>query len=214
MKSPWHIFIKPAMHKFRRARAEAIVKKFPDIAKMSILDYGGSVHFWFESGLESFVSKVSIYNISEGEVYLGHRDDGKFSVHMFDGFNIPVPDKKFDLVICNSVIEHVAPAQRQRLVDELVRVAKSGYIQTPAYEFPIEPHFVMPFLHWLPKKIGKFLVRISPWALLSRATPALQSSWFDEIQLLNKSELKGLFPGAPVKPEKFFGLTKSWMVTW
>ncbi|TDM04845.1 MAG: hypothetical protein C4K60_20585 [Ideonella sp. MAG2] len=214
MASLWHRLIIPVLTHFRQKRGQLLLERFPQLSEMSILDYGGSVHFWVESGLSDHVKAVDIYNISEGEVRIDERGDQRFKLCLFDGFNIPVPDQHFDLAVCNSVLEHVPPERRAEVVKELLRVAKRGHVQTPAQEFPVEPHFVMPLLHWLPRRWGRRLVFLTPWALLSKASPALQAAYFDEVRLLKKAEVTQLFPTARVSPEKFLGLTKSWLISW
>src|SRR3954470_14259629 len=62
---------------------------------------------------------------------------------------LPFADGEFDLAYCSSVIEHVAPADRAAFAAELRRVARGWYVQTPAYSFPVEPHALLPFAHWL-----------------------------------------------------------------
>ncbi len=59
-----------------------------------------------------------------------------------DGENLPFTDKEFDYVISNQVAEHVDdPA---KFFDEIARVGKRGYIETPSlmgeYLFPKESH--------------------------------------------------------------------------
>ena len=46
-----------------------------------------------------------------------------------DGSRLPFRDKQFDYVICSHVLEHI-PEPRQFL-DELARVGRGGYIETP-----------------------------------------------------------------------------------
>jgi len=77
-----------------------------------------------------------------------------------DGRRLPFPDKSFDVVHSNAVIEHVGPRKEQaRFVAELVRVARAGFITTPNRWFPVETHCRLPLLHWLPRPIVERLAR-------------------------------------------------------
>ncbi|WP_025860918.1 class I SAM-dependent methyltransferase [Acetobacter papayae] len=59
-------------------------------------------------------------------------------------------DQSFDMVVCNSVIEPVGNWLDMRITDnEAKRVGKRGWIQTPAFGFPVEQHFLLPIIHWL-----------------------------------------------------------------
>src|SRR5204863_623150 len=44
---------------------------------------------------------------------------------------LPFDDGAFDLAYCNSVIEHVEPAGRAAMATEIVRVARSFWVQAP-----------------------------------------------------------------------------------
>ena len=110
---------------------------------------------------------------------------------------LPLADGEFDLVYCSSVIEHVPPARRRAFAEELRRVGRGWYVQTPAYSFPIEPHALLPGAHWLP--VG---LRERYWRLGAAA------GW-EEISLLRRGELEELF--GPARPERFAGLVKSWV---
>lgn len=46
-----------------------------------------------------------------------------------DAQNMPFPDKSFDFIIASHIAEHVDDPKK--FCDELMRVAKSGYIETP-----------------------------------------------------------------------------------
>jgi SAM-dependent methyltransferase len=71
-----------------------------------------------------------------------------------DGRSLPFPDRSFDVVHSNAVIEHVGPAAEQaRFVGELLRVGKAAFITTPNRWFPLETHCKLPLLHWLPRPI-------------------------------------------------------------
>ncbi|MHB8533673.1 MAG: class I SAM-dependent methyltransferase, partial [Solirubrobacteraceae bacterium] len=62
---------------------------------------------------------------------------------------LPFGEEEFDLVYCSSVIEHVPPPRRETFAAELRRVGRGWMVQTPAYSFPLEPHALLPFAHWL-----------------------------------------------------------------
>jgi SAM-dependent methyltransferase len=71
-----------------------------------------------------------------------------------DAMALPLPADVIDVIICAQVYEHV-PDDR-RLINELRRVLKAGgviFFSGPNWLFPIEPHYGLPFLHWLPKSL-------------------------------------------------------------
>ncbi|MBA2637021.1 MAG: class I SAM-dependent methyltransferase [Solirubrobacterales bacterium] len=111
---------------------------------------------------------------------------------------LPFGDGAFDLAYSSSVVEHVAPSRRPAFAAELRRVARGWYVQTPARGFPIEPHALLPFAHWLPLALRR------PYWRLGAA-----GGW-EEIELLGRRELEGLFD-APVLAERLGPLVKSWI---
>lgn len=211
--SIWHRLIHPITHSFRRKRGQFILRHFPDIRSARICDLGGSIHFWDKLELGVPYQNITIYNISSDETQgMGSGSESGIQVLIYDGQHIPVPDQTYDLLVCNSVLEHVPPKQRAALAEEMRRVAKRVFCQTPARSFPIEPHFLMPFVHWLPRSLGFQLIKISPWRLLSRpSTATIQEYWWGT-QLLDEQEVRLLFPGAQVMPERVWGMTKSFYV--
>ena len=110
---------------------------------------------------------------------------------------LPFADGEFDLAYCSSVIEHVAPRDREAFAIELRRVARGWFVQTPAYSFPVEPHALLPVAHWLPPRL-----RRAYWRL------GVAGDW-EQIELLRRAEMAALF-GAPVA-ERIGPLVKSWV---
>jgi SAM-dependent methyltransferase len=110
---------------------------------------------------------------------------------------LPFPDGAFDLAYCSSVIEHVAPERRARFAAEVRRVARGWYVQTPARSFPIEPHALLPFAHWLPVALRRRYWRLG-----------VAGAW-EEIELLGRRELEALF--GPARAERVGPLAKSWV---
>lgn len=110
---------------------------------------------------------------------------------------LPFADREFDLVYCSSVIEHVAPARRAAFAAELRRVGRGWLVQTPAWSFPLEPHSLLPFAHWLPSNLRRRYWRLGA------------AGRWEEIELLRRSELEELF--GPARAERFGPLAKSWV---
>ena len=111
---------------------------------------------------------------------------------------LPFDDGEFDLAYSSSLIEHLAPGERPAFAAEVRRVARGWFVQTPAFSFPIEPHALLPFAHWLPPR-----ARRGYWRL------GVAGDW-EEVALLRRQEMADLF-GEPVLAERALGLAKSWI---
>jgi hypothetical protein len=74
---------------------------------------------------------------------------------------------------------------------------RGWFVQTPAWSFPIEPHALLPFAHWLPEKLRR------PYWRFGAA-----GDW-EEISLLKRVEIEALF--GPALAERGGPLTKSWV---
>jgi SAM-dependent methyltransferase len=110
---------------------------------------------------------------------------------------LPFADGEFDLAFSNSVIEHVA--DREAFAAEAMRVARGWWVQTPAFSFPVEPHALLPFAHWLPSAVRRRYWRLGV------------AGDYEEIALLRRAELARLFPGGEVIAERIGPLAKSWI---
>lgn len=103
-----------------------------------------------------------------------------------DGPVLPFGDREFTIAHASAVLEHVGSEQAQReFVSELLRVAGGFFIVVPNRWFPIEMHTLLPFLHWLPKRWHR--------AVLRRAG---QDFWAREanLNLMGARGLRRLFP--------------------
>jgi SAM-dependent methyltransferase len=110
---------------------------------------------------------------------------------------LPFADAEFDLAYSSSVIEHVAPERRAAFAAELRRVARGWLVQTPARSYPIEPHALLPFAHWLPVPLRRRYWRLGA------------TGGWEEIHLLGRREMEALF--GPAQAERVGPLTKSWV---
>lgn len=80
-------------------------------------------------------------------------DSGRLTFVQGDAMRLPAADASVDVVICAQVYEHVP--DDVRLAAEVHRVLRPGgivFFSGPNKLFPIEPHYFLPFLHWLPPR--------------------------------------------------------------
>jgi hypothetical protein len=173
-----------------------------------ILDVGGFPEFWKDSGVESHLTIINLQPITPPT------DNPKIVTAIADGTKLPYSDRSFDIVFSNSVIEHVHTFDQQRkFALECMRVGKALWIQTPALIFPIEPHYLTPLVHYLPKTWQRrFIRRFTVWAWLTHPNQEMVDRYVDEIRLLTLAELKELFPNCEISRERFLGLIKSYVV--
>lgn len=126
------------------------------------------------------------------------------TVQQADGTHLPFGDRSFPIVFSNSVIEHVPQARQLSFAREIRRVGDRYFVQTPNRWFPIEPHYQMPFVQFLPERALR--------ALNKRFTMGWRKKgeWY-ETTLLSASDLRRLFPDATIHRERVLGMTKSLM---
>jgi len=130
-----------------------------------------------------------------------------------DGCKLEFGDRSFDIVFSNSVIEHVGTFERQRaFARECRRTGRQLWVQTPARCFPIEPHLIAPFFHFLPRFAQRRLLRnFTVWGLLARPTTAEVEAFLSEVRLLTYREMRELFPDCEIIRERVLGFTKSYI---
>lgn len=201
----------PASRRFRRERAERLLDRLPEIRGGRVVDIGGSLPFWKYLLPILQPAEVKIYNITSGRMVYGMTERFEnVECHLYDGSSVPLADGEADVVICSSVIEHVPLENRRAVAREIRRLGKRYYVQSPAKAFPLEVHFMMPFIHWLPRPVGRMLARVSPWRFMI-GEPVSTDAYFDETRLLSKKEMRALFPDATIETEWFMGMPKSYM---
>jgi hypothetical protein len=191
---------------FRRRRMKAFLEQLKPRREDRILDVGGYPEFWAGSGIESYVTILNVHPTSNPA------RNQKITTVVGDGTDLKYPDNSFDIVFSNSVIEHLGTFERQQqLATECAWVGKRLWIQTPARSFPIEPHFLTPFIHYLPKSWRKKMLRnCTVWGWLVRPSNKQVEDALDEIRLLSHQEMVLLFSECAIERERFFGLTKSY----
>ena len=173
-----------------------------------ILDIGGTAFNW---NLINYKHPLTLLNLSIPSN--ADKLSKKFSCVAGDGTNMKYKDKQFDIVFSNSVIEHVGTFENQvKFAKEVCRVGKRLWIQTPAKEFFFEPHYLTPFVHWLPKSWQKKILKFSLWALVAKASTDFINNSVENTRLLTFAECKKLFPQCRIRKERFLLMTKSYVI--
>lgn len=191
--------------RFRRKRAAALQLEFADCE--SVIDVGGSDAWWIHSDWRP--KDLTILNIDPRPQV--HCPNSRYV--KADALCIPFPLLSFDLAMSNSVIEHVP--DQAKFASEMLRVGKRIYCQTPAKEFPVEPHCLGLFVHWLPRKCFTHFVHryLTLYGWVSKPDSSETEDFKEEVHLLTRSDLEMIFPGCTIRVERFLGWPKSYVAT-
>ena len=178
---------------------------------VNLLDVGGTQKYWKILPATYLASRrVSITLLNTQPVRQPPLPP--FSALCADGCDLSqFENGAFHIVHSNSVIEHVGSPERvERFARELVRVAERYFIQTPDFWFPLEPHCMTPFFHWLPRRLRVGLVRQVALGHWQRAANHEQAEFLvDSVRLLTRRQMQVLFPTARIIRERILGLPKS-----
>jgi hypothetical protein len=161
--------------------------------------------------LEKYKVHITVVNLPSQVVPYSQ---GRYTFVAADGCELStIQDNSFHLAHSNSVIEHVGDWSRMtQFAREISRVAPKYFVQTPNYWFPIEPHCLTPFFHWLPEPIRIWLVshvQLGHWRKARDAKEAVEL--VRSAQLLTKRQFQKLFPDSQIVTERFFSLPKSFV---
>lgn len=176
-----------------------------------VLDLGGRHEFWRHLGLDFLVEydiKVTLLNLTAGEA--GEQvTSANVSFQVGDACATGMADRSFDVVLSNSVIEHLITWRNMiDFASETRRIGRFYYCQTPNFWFPIDPHyFRFPLIHWLPRPTRAWLFRKLPVANAGRASTVIKSyELVDAARLLTRTQMRALFPDAEIRSERLLGI--------
>lgn len=194
---------------FRRKRFQFFLSLIQQLPRpLHILDIGGTEAYWNMMGFNDPDVHITLLNLNTQPV----SDTKRFTsiagnATQLTGFE----DQSVDLVYSNSVIEHLFTIEaQQKMADEIQRVGRSYFIQTPYRYFPIEPHWVFPFFQFLPRSVRITLTRKFSLGHIPRISdPLLAARQVDEVRLMTIAELKKIFPDGLLYKELFLGMIKS-----
>lgn len=193
---------------FRKKRMELFgeIMNLQDSNK--ILDVGGTAGNWNYIPVRP---QITLLNLDVTH----NRGDypGNVRFQAGDALNMPFADGEYDIAYSNSVIEHVYTWEnQQRFANEISRVGRCVWVQTPAKEFFLEPHLITPFIHWLPLNWRRKLLRsFTVWGWIKRPTQEQVDEFLREVRLLTRAEMEALFPHCRIHVEQWLGMPKSYI---
>ena len=199
--------------RFRQKRMRRFLQTIqPSPDRHVMLDVGGYPEQW--TSFEPCAKTLDILNLRESMFDPSKLPAYNIRTIVGNGCNLPFEDETYHIVYSNSVIEHLGSWESQiQFSKEVRRVGKSIWIQTPAKEFFIEPHYLTPFIHWLPANFRKKLLRnFTLWGWITRPSREIIEKSINEIRLLTKRDMEILFPDCEILEEKvLYFFTKSYI---
>lgn len=192
---------------FRRKRWKHFTTLFDVTETSHVLDVGGHPGEWM-TGVDVPLT-VTVVNIGPWPDAL--KAPPRFVFCMADARGLPFAEGQFSIAYSNSVIEHMGTFEDQkRFADEIRRVGRQLYVQTPNRWFPIEPHLICFFAHWLPQPLRNWIMPLLSFrAWFRNADDVSVKEVLNEVRLLSAREMTQLFPDCEIIRERVFGLTKS-----
>lgn len=188
----------------------AVIKDFLEQRNQSLdnktcLDIGGSTGFVAKK-LSPFARKITVIDIDRDALSFGRKyhPAKNISYRVADAMRLPFKNNSFDIIVCNQVYEHVP--NYFTLAKEIQRVLTDDglcYFGAVNKFVLIEPHYNLPFLSWLPKKLANL------YSKLARG----KKGYYEN--LLSYNGLKKLLKGFIITdysiniikdPEKFYAL--------
>ncbi len=203
-----HDLYRPFLRHFRPKRMDLFVSMLGITSDTTVLDVGASQLIWESAPVQP---QIIYLNSTLPEHDWDATPQARRRWVVADARRLPFKDEQFDVVFSNSVIEHLGDIEGQRqLASEVQRVGRSYFIQTPNRYFLVEPHLLTPLIHLLPKRWRRRLLRnFTIWGWVTRPSPAECESFINEVNLLDRREFSGLFPGAIIVVERFLLMAKS-----
>ncbi|MBI3397447.1 class I SAM-dependent methyltransferase [Candidatus Woesebacteria bacterium] len=198
-------------------KASRIIKTLGDyigqekLKALTVLDVGASTGI-IDFYLSKHFNHITGIDIDHKAIFYANRQFKRKNLvfKTGDALRLVFPKNKFDIIICTHVYEHVP--NPGKLFEEIYRVLKPGgivYFAAINSLWPIEPHYDLPFLSYLPKKLANIYVSLFNRAKRYYETPL--NYWqlekltknFSKIDYTSKildDPVKFGYKGYPIKP--------------
>jgi SAM-dependent methyltransferase len=142
-------------------------------------------------------NNISVVNISAEHISTIKKRYPEIEAVIGDACELPWPDKSFDVVYSNAVIEHLGSFERQKkMAAEIMRVGKQWFVTTPNRWFPFEFHMRLPLVTWLP---GNGYLRVGNIISYNHIRGKyMTGAKRSDLRLMSAGELGKCFPGSNI----------------
>jgi SAM-dependent methyltransferase len=162
--------VQPLMHdeRGRRTKARKIVAVLghflgrTDLAGLDVLDLGSSTGYISDELAAAGARVVGLDVDRPGLAKAAATFGSRVTFLAGDGARLPLADGSVDAVVFNQIYEHVPDPDR--VVAEIRRVLRPGglvYLGLTNRLVPVEPHYRLPLLSWLPAPVADRYMRVA-----------------------------------------------------
>lgn len=197
----------------RRRKLELFNRIMKPSGQMKVLDIGAEINPDGDRGLQLIDSypwknNLCAVNLSSEHISMIKQYYPEIEATVGDACKLPWPDKHFDVVYSNAVIEHVGDFEKQKkMASEIMRVGKRWFVTTPNRWYPFEFHLRLPFVTWLPGnsylKVGKL---VSYNHVQKRYSFGINQNG---LRLLSAKEMRRLFPTSKIIKQRITFMTET-----
>ena len=158
-------FLDKIAYKKRIEIAQTINNEINNIELNDALDIGTTEDISNQSSntIIKNLEKINIFKSISNQNIKSSFFEKKLNKSITDDLSkIELDEFSSDIVLSNATIEHVGSEQNQRkMIDNIIKLSKKVFvISTPNRYYPIDFHTKIPFLHWLPKKYHRKILKI------------------------------------------------------
>lgn len=178
------------------------------LKKLKVLDVGASTGI-IDNVLAKSFGLVTGIDIDKKAIDYATNQFGRKNLKFMvdDAMKLSFKNNSFDVVICAHVYEHVPNSQK--LFSEIYRILKPGgicYLAAINSLWPLEPHYDLLFLSWLPKNLAHQYVQLFRKAEKYHETP--KNPW-QLTKMVSKFRIHDYTKKIIENPE-VFGYPKNW----
>ncbi|MDR1583163.1 MAG: class I SAM-dependent methyltransferase [Prevotellaceae bacterium] len=202
MKNYCRNFISKKRKEWADKRFDLFYTTMRIVPGMKVLDLGGANGVYMDYLKRKNINlDITIADMDMKALDMAKRKGYK-TVVMDGSSQFPFSDKEFDIIFCNSVIEHVTVPKNEiwmfgnkfrkkalksqtSFANEIIRCSKQYFVQTPHKYFPIEAHTQFPFVGYFNRSVQICAIKILNLFWFKKTSP----DW----HLLTKRKMELLF---------------------